>query len=392
MLFDEFRKRILHYINNYMDFAAIHATPLDPSEVILFPQVAYFSQAEDGYAFELGGIGSRRKIDSKIIKVNSVVEYLDPCFTGSRTGEPYAIFSNDNVFSGFAVYPADCETFLAKSFPGNDKYYRTRFIANPGSCPVLDINESSTGLIINNSLIGGASGNIFRYHHVALLGIFHRGVTSRELHSRLNAVFEDAGGETPLPAYGLLACDPKDRRIFLATQLRSLAIRSRVLETTVGDFINKHPEVIYRAFETDSFIYEPNLPWIEHDGTVTDTAINPDLMIKRSDGFFDIIDLKRAILETQSVTRGKRNRRGFVSYVGDGIQQLANYREYFEFPANREYAEAKYGIRVRDPNLTLVVGNMETANHDEVRQAMRQYIGTRINVVDFDTVISKILR
>jgi hypothetical protein len=115
-------------------------------------------------------------------------------------------------------------------------------------------------------------------------------------------------------------------------------------------------------------------------------------MIKRSDGFFDIIDLKRAILETQSVTRGKRNRRGFVSYVGDGIQQLANYREYFEFPANREYAEAKYGIRVRDPNLTLVVGNMETANHDEVRQAMRQYIGTRINVVDFDTVISKILR
>ena len=76
------------------------------------------------------------------------------------------------------------------------------------------------------------------------------------------------------------------------------------LETT-----STNPEIIKRVFNTDYFLYEPYLPWLEHDGFVEDTAINPDLLIRRPDGYFDIYDLKTAALQKLSLTKGQRKRR-----------------------------------------------------------------------------------
>jgi hypothetical protein len=45
--------------------------------------------------------------------------------------------------------------------------------------------------------------------------------------------------------------------------------------------MNLHPEIIKTAFKPTDFKYEPLLEWIEHDGNREDTAINPDLLIKR---------------------------------------------------------------------------------------------------------------
>jgi hypothetical protein len=84
---------------------------------------------------------------------------------------------------------------------------------------------------------------------------------------------------------------------------RQVCMRPR-LETT-----STNPEIIKRVFNTDYFLYEPYLPWLEHDGFVEDTAINPDLLIRRPDGYFDIYDLKTAALQKLSLTKGQRKRR-----------------------------------------------------------------------------------
>jgi len=170
----------------------------------------------------------------------------------------------------------------------------------------------------------------------------------------------------------------------IAGQFQNIYLLKGLHETVIGEFFKLHPEVIYRAFNTDSFYYEPYLKWIEHDGTCEDEAINPDLLVRRLDGFYDIFDLKTGLLERTNVTKGGRKRRRFIDYVEEGVAQLANYREYFSYEKNAALAKEKYGVEVRAPNLVLVVGNWENSQLDEVHQACRRY--PDVKIIDYDTL------
>ena len=106
-------------------------------------------------------------------------------------------------------------------------------------------------------------------------------------------------------------------------------------------------------------------------------------MVKRDDGFYDIYDLKTAALWKMNILKGERKRRRFIDYVEKGVAQLANYREYFEYPKNRDLAKSKYGIEVQDPKLVLVVGNWENTDLKEIDEACRRY--RDVNIIDYDT-------
>jgi hypothetical protein len=131
-------------------------------------------------------------------------------------------------------------------------------------------------------------------------------------------------------------------------------------------------------------LYEKSFPWLQHDGTVTDSEINPDLLVKRTDGFFDIYDFKLAKTERARLTKGERKRRRFVDYVAEGVHQLANYREYFTYPKNAEFAERKFGVKIKEPKLVLIAGHAENIVRDEVLQACRPYHD--VHLVDYDTL------
>ena len=173
-------------------------------------------------------------------------------------------------------------------------------------------------------------------------------------------------------------------RLIVGGQLQSMFPFPGLREPTIGESLRLHPDVVKKAFKTEHFEYEPYLEWIEHDGTCADKAINPDLLVKRNDGYYDIYDLKTAVLDRKSVTKANRKRRRFIDYVEEGISQLANYREYFEYPKNAEFAKIKYGIEVNNPRLVLVVGSWENVDIDEVNQACRKY--RNVQVIDYDTV------
>ena len=172
--------------------------------------------------------------------------------------------------------------------------------------------------------------------------------------------------------------------MLVAGQMQSMYLFPDLYETTIGEFMNQHPEIIKKVFDAMSFKYEPYLEWKEHDGTVQDTAINPDLMIQRRDGYYDIYDLKTALLQKKKITKGERRRRRFIDYVEEGVSQLANYREYFRYKQNASYAKEKYGIEVKDPNLVLVVGSYDNSDPDEIIQASRKY--DNVYIVDYDTI------
>jgi hypothetical protein len=175
-----------------------------------------------------------------------------------------------------------------------------------------------------------------------------------------------------------------EEELLVAGQMQSMYLFPGLHETTIGEFMNQHPEVIKRVFNAMNFEYEPYLEWKEHDGTVQDAAINPDLMIQRKDGYYDIYDLKTALLQKKKITKGERRRRRFIDYVEEGVSQLANYREYFCYEQNASHAKEKYGIEVKDPNLVLVVGSYENSDPDQVIQACRKY--NNVHIVDYDTL------
>jgi hypothetical protein len=131
------------------------------------------------------------------------------------------------------------------------------------------------------------------------------------------------------------------------------------------------------------------LLWIEKLHQNKDEAINPDLLIEREDGYFDIYDLKTAALDKTSITKGNRARRRFIDYVNEGIAQLANYEEYFTFPKNQELAWQKYQVKVRNPQLVLVVGNFENVNKEEIEEASRAI--RNITIIDYDTLMQLFL-
>jgi hypothetical protein len=190
---------------------------------------------------------------------------------------------------------------------------------------------------------------------------------------------------------GVHVCTPeKGFGLALAGQFANTYLTFRLRETTIGMFLDIHKDIIQKAIGTKKFISAPYLPWLESDPANTDEAINPDLMIERDDGFYDVYELKTALLEKQSITKGERKRRRFIDNVNEGIAQLANYNEYFRFERNREYALNKYGIKVNNPNLVLVVGNYDNANKDEIEEASRHQL-QNISIVDYDSLLQMFL-
>lgn len=174
----------------------------------------------------------------------------------------------------------------------------------------------------------------------------------------------------------------------VAGQFANLYLTRGLHETTIGAFVEDHREIILSALGGQDLISEPYLPWQE-GGDPDEKAINPDLLVKRIDGYWDVYDLKLPLLENRSITRGLRRRRRFVGSVYEGISQLAHYREYFGYPENRDLARQKYGVEVQDLNCGLIVGNKENVNSREVSEALRAM--APISVVDYDSLLQMYL-
>ena len=68
------------------------------------------------------------------------------------------------------------------------------------------------------------------------------------------------------------------------------------------------------------------------------------------------------------------------------IAQLAHYEAYFSYEANRAYAFDRYGIRVDNPILGLIVGNEENVNDTHVNEAKRS-LRSSFEVTDYDTLL-----
>lgn len=344
---------------------------------IFYPNILLATNCSGYYVAEF--IGASEKFDHlsvKIHKEKSIYRYLSQ-FDDRK---PDAIFNFDGANNGmrFLCLAQDADFDAIKDRFPQIEFYASKLNRVGGHGSTLDFGDNFVSCMIENCILVNRSENIYRCKSILSACIVKSTVDKTQLIDLF------ASTTHTNEAKGIHTARDADARLVVGEQLQSMFLFPNLRETTVGEFIMRHPDVVKKAFKTNHFEYEPYLEWLEHDGTCEDYAINPDLLVQREDGFYDIYDLKTALLERRSITKASRNRRRFIDYVEEGISQLANYREYFKYPENAALAKRKYGIEVNDPKLVLIVGSWENVDADEVNQACRKY--KNVSVVDYDTL------
>jgi hypothetical protein len=351
-----------------------------PDDVILlYPNILLCTATNDSFVVEL--IGANPSFDALLLKSHketSINRYLNQ-FSDEPADGLFHLNSSGLTFTNLCfAQEADLEE-LKLRFPAID-LFPAKLMRKGGSGAVFSFGPNFEYVTLNNCIIVNKASSAFRAKHVMFMLIIRRNITQNRYKDIIRQIFED----NTLKGVHSCPCG-KEKDYILAGQLQNLYLFPHLHETIIGEFLKSHPEIIHKSLSTKDFIYEPYLLWVEGPGENKDEAINPDLLVERSDGFYDIYDLKTAALTKLKITKGLRRRRRFIDYVQEGIAQLANYREYFSYSNNRAYAKEKYGIEISDPNLTLIVGNYENANLKEIQEACRPL--DNINIMDYDSLV-----
>lgn len=347
---------------------------------ILYPSIILFSQFPKHYIVEL--IGAREQFEGLTIKrqtENSIHKYFNQ-FTESHNNAAFNLAGGHHKFKRLNLSRTSDLDIATNRFP-QIEFYKSVLCFSSQSDSLFNFTDDFESFSIENSILVNHDQGLFRCKSILTAFTFKKSATRREVietferPDELNEVM------------GVHTVAPRDKGTMIAAQLQNLYLSPGLRETTIGEFFRLHPEIIHKAFNTSRFIYEPYFEWMEHDGTCTDSAINPDLMVQREDGHWDIYDLKTALLEKSKLTTGDRKRRALIKSVEDGLSQLANYREYFDYPLNAQHANEKYEVSVSKPKMVLVIGSWDNYDATEVAQARRKH-DKDLEIIDYDTLCS----
>ncbi|MDT3419638.1 hypothetical protein QF008_001369 [Pseudomonas protegens] len=380
MLFENFTEQTKQKWNSYLKSISIahkEGRLNTENKKILYPTMLIFSQCNDYYIAEL--IGASEKLHPLTIKKHketSILRYLGQ-FDNKQSNPIIHLSGKCSELNSLCLSHTHDLDEINQRFP-HLKLQKTTLLRENTYGSSITFGEDFISCSINNCTFLNKKETIYRSKTILSSILVKKSITNAEL----NEIFECTTNRDLV--VGVQALSDSTHRVMLAGQFQSLYLFPGLRETTIGEFLKDHPEIIKKAFDAEHFEYEPSLKWIEHDGSCIDKEINPDLLIKRKDGYYDICDLKTAKLERSSVTKAERKRRRFIDYVAEGIAQLANYREYFQYPKNAALAKEKYGIKIKNPRLILVVGSWDNFNEQEVAQACRQY--KDLEVIDYDTI------
>ncbi|MEZ9711635.1 Shedu anti-phage system protein SduA domain-containing protein [Vibrio cyclitrophicus] len=380
MIFEKFVSEIKILLENYLNYVykmQVAGNLKSNGRSVLYPNILLVTNCSGLYVAELVGATSTfQGLTVKRHKEKSIYRYMSQFDDSEPDGGLYLDGTNHGICGMCLTQEADFDA-VKKRFPSVE-LYKSGLARQGGKGSLLSFGDNFESCYIENCVIVNRLDNWYRCKNILGAYVFNRSITKHNLSKFIN---RSSGRNS---AWGIHTIQGEsEERLIVAGQLQSMYLLPGLHETTIGEFLRLHPEIIKLAFKTEHFEYEPYLEWQEHDGTCEDVAINPDLLVQNQGGHYDIYDLKTAALSKKNVTKGGRKRRRFIDYVEEGVAQLANYREYFTYSKNAEYAKEKYGIEVNDPKLVLVVGNWDNSSHEEVVQACRRY--PDIDIIDYDT-------
>jgi hypothetical protein len=395
--FPEFRIITTNHLQTYLSkiWAGINNGSIQtPSGIArLFPAMIVFTETPTHYVFELFGA---RRAYKELKSKRHVTESLDLLLGDFNYDGPTRSFisfekvdppsADRSPFSDIALVHERTLSQLDNRFPGVSSLFDTRFMFAPTDGDVkciksFDASNLRHSLVVNKCLIVNSLDALVRARYTNLLFAVPRGVLASEFRRVLNDTIPSALD----PQIGIQVVRPGDQEgIAQASQFSNLYLQG-AQETTLTQFLEDHADIAKKALKADEVFFQPKFPWREGNPDPEEKEIQPDMIVRRADGSWWIVDFKLPLLNDSSITTGGHRRRRFVYTVGDGIAQLHNYHEYFDYESNRDIAALTLGEKIKDPRLMLIVGTTENVDLTEVEEAKRAL--KTIDIVDYDTLI-----
>ncbi|MFK4388803.1 hypothetical protein ABH916_000731 [Peribacillus frigoritolerans] len=368
---------------------------LQDGGIILFPNIILFTQTDNHYIVEL--LGANRGyhgLTTKIHKEKSTQKYLyqfdyeeDPGYKGSLFHVEDTESKNrgmSGIDGGLLSKAIDIDK-LNDRFGFRDHWPASQLSrANEKDGPLITFYGKIQPFYFNNCVLVNRLNDFYRIKDIVHMTIVNKNYSKEFYKDDLNVNLQDHFFQNKL--LGVKHCkEEKIEDFALSSQFVNTFLIPNIRETTIGEFLFQNPSFIQKAFSCKQFLYEKELDWIEGNPNLDEKFINPDMLLEKDDGYFNICDLKLPKLNKKNLTKGKHKRRRFVDDVQEGIAQLANYEEYFHFDKNKELAKSKFNIEVLHPELILIVGNYENLKAEEVREATRS-LKSNYRIIDYDTL------
>lgn len=355
----------------------------------LYPTIMLVSEVDHFFIVEF--LGFSESFSDLIIKKHKKSKNLDSYlfqFNYEATIKPR--ISNElgkNSFNRFYIGASIDENILQERFFFQDRW-PTKLVADYDKLNIHNIFNYVDGinyLEYNDCCIANRLGNIFRLKPVTHLHFVAQKIEKakykKHLIKQLSAPINHSDD-----IKGVLYTDSENTSTSLTySQFLNVYSFDNLRETTIGEFLKNNDEIINGAFKSKSFLYEPELKWIEGNPDENEVSINPDFFIESQEGNWDILDLKLPYWLKSKLTKGPRKRRSFLQIVDEGLAQLANYEDYFNYEKNRKFALEKFGILIKKPRLILVIGNYNNYDKIEIDEASRK-LKDNIMIIDYDTL------
>lgn len=352
---------------------------------VLFPNLALFTETDDHFILELlGATDDFTRLKPFLHKCSSTSRYLGQ-FDVQEKAPLFELGARNTEISTFLLSREVDLDAVKRRFGFIADQWGTTLDRKGGDGGLFSFTPTFQSCFINNCLVVNKHNEIYRLKyilHAIIVGKKH-GIEeySADLFNKLNKpqrTTNDLYGihYVPKPPYEYLALSGQFANVFLLPELR---------ETRIGEFLKRHPQFINKALLCKGYLYNARFQWIEGNPNPDEKYIQPDLMLRRADGFFDICDLKTALLDRRRITKGSHCRRRFIDNVDEGIAQLANYEDYFKFRLNAEWAWSKHKVKIKDPNMILIVGSYENASKAEIDEATRK-LRPNYQIIDYDTL------
>lgn len=116
----------------------------------------------------------------------------------------------------------------------------------------------------------------------------------------------------------------------------------------------------------------------------------PDFIVERKDGLFEIFELKTPISKRILVSSNKYRER-FTSEVSSYISQVIDYNKYFANSVNRDKVNKMLGIDLQENlNAKIVIGLSKDLNLKKIDEQVKAYIH-RIEIIPFDNILDQIV-
>jgi hypothetical protein len=373
---------LIHYLRRAQEEIGAGAWAVPPGYTLLYPNLLLITQTPTHLLVELAGATPGfRGLKAIRQKTASFDEYLYSVHV-ERPQPALAVDTGFVVFDRLCFADSADLRALGARFPAAEtlsSHYRLERAVGAGA--LVHLSDNAQFITFLDCIFAHRYSEAFRLKHTHFLAAIRKDVGPQTVLAQLTSLFKE--GEPPRLIQG--APSKLAVRRIIASQFQGLYLAPQFRETTIGAFLDQHRDILTIALGARRVVYEPHLPWLASAPSAENKPINPDFLLERDDGDWDICDLKTAALHRQSLTKGSRSRRRFVDYVAEGLAQLSHYREYFTYPENSHFAEQKYSVRLRHPDLILIVGhygNFDPAAVLEARRSMAE-----VTVIDYDTLV-----